>query len=382
MKQVEKSEIAIMTGWVEATYSCTDEAPAFLEQELERLYGTRYSCLPCFKLYGGWSQVRAYVARRAGVAVAVFLFRCEQGRAIVLNEGMRVSEDDANRFASYLFRNHDGVSQVVFHFVEAGARRFAFPFQRAACGEDTVLELPATAEAYHASLGGAARAILQQRLNRIRRELPAFRFAVHEAQDVPLEHIRDIIRLHRRSMLAKGMRAAIDQVEEERIIAYVALCGFVTVATSKGRVCAGAITYRLGSNFTARILAHDPTYGSYRLGLTCAYLTICECIKAGNSRYFYFGWGEHAYKHDLGARDRELVHLSLFRSRLHLLRHAGPVIGALLGGLAFRARRWLIHAARGKRSLRGRLADALIACARRLRAVEPSAFVRRNPKNR
>jgi hypothetical protein len=378
MKQVEKSEIAIMTGWVEATYSCTDEAPAFLEQELERLYGTRYSCLPCFKLYGSWSQVRAYVARRAGVAVAVFLFRCEKGRAIVLNEGMHVSEDDANRFASYLFRNHDGVSQVAFHFVEAGARRFAFPFQRVPCGEDTVLELPPTADAYSASLGPTARAILQQRLNRIRRELPGFRFAVHETHDVPLEHIRDIIRLHQRRMRATGMAAPIDQAEEERIIAYVALCGFVTVATSKGRVCAGAITYRLGSNFTARILAHDPTYGSHRLGLTCAYLTICECIKAGDSRYFYFGWGECAYKQDLGARDRELVHLSLFRSRLHVLRHAGPALGALLGGLAFRARRWLIRSARHKGSLRALLAGALIACAHRLRAVEPPAFARRN----
>lgn len=337
-----------MTSWVEETYSCGDEGPAFLEQDLNRLYGTRYSCLPCFKLYGSWNQVRAYVARHAGVAAAVFLFRCEKGRAIVLNEGMHVSEQDANRFASYLFRNHDRVSQVAFHFVEAGARRFAYPCQRSACGEDSVLELPSSADAYTASLGPSTRAILQQRLHQVRRELPDFRFDVYETQDVPVPHIRAIIRLNRLHMVAKGMAPLIDQDEEERIIAYVALCGFVTVATSNGRVCAGAITYRLGSNFTARILAHDPTYGSYRLGITCAYLTICECIKAGDSRFFHFGWGQGDYQRHLGGRDRQLVHLSLFRSRLHVLGHAGAALDALLGGLAFRARRWLFRPGRRK----------------------------------
>jgi hypothetical protein len=335
-----------MTSWVEATYSCSDEAPAFLERELDRLYGTRYSCLPRFKLYGSWHQVRAYVARRAGVAAAVFLFRCEKGRATVLNEGMHVSDEDANRFASYLFRNHDSVSHVAFHFVEAGAHRFAFPFQRAACGEDIMLALPPSAEAYTASLDAATRTILQQGLSQIRHALPNFSFSVYETQDVPVPVIRAIIRLDRLSAQALGMAPLIDEAEEERIIAYVALCGFVTVATSNGRICAGAITYRLGSNFTARILAHEPTGGGHLLGISWAYLTICECIKAGGSRYFYFGWGQDAYKQDLGARDRRLVHLSLFRSRLHVLRHAGPALDALVGGLAFHARRWLLRSAR------------------------------------
>lgn len=169
-----------MTNWVEATYSCADEPPAFLEQELERLYGTRYSCLPCFKLHGSWNRVRAYVARRAGVTQAVFLFRCDNGRAVVLNEGMKVSEEIVNRFASYLFRNHDGLSLVAFHFVETDARRFAFPCQRAQCGQDTALELPASADAYTASLSASTRRSLDSRLTRIRRELPGFTFGVYE----------------------------------------------------------------------------------------------------------------------------------------------------------------------------------------------------------
>jgi hypothetical protein len=368
-----------MTSWMEATYSCADEAPAFLEQELNRLYGTRYSCLPYFKLYGSWHRVRAYVACDAGVAVAVFLFRCDNGCAVVLNEGMKVSEEDVNRFASYLFRNHEGVSLVAFNFVETSGQRFAFPFQRAACGQDTVLELPASAEAYTASLGSSTRSTLDNRLNRIRRELPGFRFTVYEKQDVPVHQIRDIIRLNRLRMDCKGKVSLIDEAEEERIIAYVALCGFVSVASINGRVCAGAITYRLGSNFTARILAHDPAYGSYRLGFVCAYLTICECIKAGNSRNFYFGWGQSDYKQQLGGRDRQLVHLSLFRSRLHVLGNAGAALGALLGGCAFHARRWLVKASSRKGSIRALLADALIAAGRRLRTLKsPSCAPRKN----
>lgn len=361
-----------MSGWGEATYSCADEAPAFLEQELNRLYGTRYSCLPCFKVYGSWNRVRAYVARRAGVAVAVFLFRCDKGRAIVLNEGMRVSQEDVDRFAGYLFRNHDGLSLVAFHFVETGVRRFGWPCQRAARGQDTVLELPASIASYVASLGASTRSALNHRLNRIRRHLPAFQLAVHEQQAVPLQQIRDIIALHR---LRKG--APIDAGEEDRIIAYVALSGFVTVATCDGRVCAGAITYRLGSNFTARILAHDPAYGCYRLGFVCAYLTICECIKAGGSRYFYFGWSQSGYQRQLGGRERQLVHLSLFRSRLHVLGNAGAALGAVLGGWAFHARRWLLTTSMRRGSARAILADALIAAGRRPGTVKAPSLARR-----
>jgi hypothetical protein len=361
-----------MTSWVEATFSCSDEAPAFLEQELNRLYGIRYSCLPRFKLYGSWDQVRAYVACRAGVAVAVFLFRCDNGRAVVLNEGMKVSEEDVNRFASYLFRNHEGVSLVAFNYVETAALRFAFPFQRAPCGQDTVLELPPSAEAYTASLGRGTRLTLNHRLNRIRRDLPGFSFSVYENQEVPVRVIRDLIRLDRLRMERKGQVSQIDPAEEERIIAYVALCGFVSAATSDGKVCAGAITYRHGSNFTARMLAHDPAWGGYRLGFVCAYLTICECIKAGNSRYFYFGWGQDDYKQHLGGSDRQLVHLSLFRSRLHVLGNAGAALGALVDGCAFQLRRRLLDAARKQGSLRALLAGALIGAGRWLRCATPS----------
>jgi hypothetical protein len=358
-----------MTSWVEAIYSCSDEAPVFLEQELNRLYGIRYSWLPYFRLYGSWDQVRAYVASRAGVAVAVFLFRCENGRAVVLNEGMKLSQEDVNRFTSYLFRNHESLSVVAFNYVEADGHRFAFPFQRAACGQDSVLELPATAEAYTASLARGTRLTLTRRLERIRRELPGFAFAVYEKQDVPVQIIRELIRLERVRQARKGQVSQVDATEEERIIAYVALCGFVSAATRDGRVCAGAITYRHGSNFTARMLAHDPDCGGYRLGFVCAYLTICACIMAGDSRYFYFGWGQNDYKHHLGGAERQLVNLSLFRSRLHVLGNAGTALGVLVDDCAFRLRR-LLETWRGKGALRTLAAGALITAGRWLRTAK------------
>ncbi|MDB5932696.1 MAG: hypothetical protein JWQ01_40 [Massilia sp.] len=368
-----------MTSWVEATYSCADEPPAFLERELDRLYGTRFSCLPCFKLHGSWNGVRAYVARRGGVAQAVFLYRCDNGRAVVLNEGMTVGFDVVNRFASYLFRNHDALSLVSFHFVETAGRGLAFPHQSAACGRDTVLELPASAEAYTASLGASTRRSLDHRIRRIRRDLPGFAFAVYEQQEVPLRTVRAIIRLHRLNQAGQRHAAPVDEAEEERIIAYVALCGFVSVASADGKVCAGAITYRLGSNFTARILAHDPARAGYRLSFVCAYLTICQCIEAGNSRYFHFGWGQRDYKRQLGGRERQLVHLSLFRSRLHVLRNVGSTLAALLGGAAFHVRHWLLYASRQDGWILARLADLLIAAGRRLRALRQTGARRDLP---
>src|SRR3954467_15707666 len=68
-----------------------NEVPAFIEPDLDRLYGARYCSLAHFRIYAKLDGVSTYVVREGGVAKTVYLFRSEPHRAIVLNEGIRVS---------------------------------------------------------------------------------------------------------------------------------------------------------------------------------------------------------------------------------------------------------------------------------------------------
>lgn len=329
-----------------------------LELDLDRLYGARYASLVHFRIYGQTAQASTYVARVDGVASSVLLFRRRRQRVTVLNEGIELSPVVAADFASTVFHHDPAAGALHFRFVDTAAATLPYPSQCVPCGEDTVLTLAQHPRQYLDSLGGSTRATLKHRLNKLRRDFPSFTLAVHEKQDVDETALRAIIGLNRLRMAGKDKVPTIDAVEEDNIVRFVRERGFVTVATINGAVCAGAICYRLGRNFAARSLAHDPQYDPYRLGFLCAYLSICECVAAEPGGQFNFGWGQYEYKYHLGGKKRLLHQLVIYRSRWHRLRHADLVLQLALTGWHYRARRWLDTAAQQERGAAGRLARA------------------------
>jgi hypothetical protein len=323
-----------------------NDIPVFVGHELNRLYGGRYASLAHFKIYGNAKGAHTYVARKEGEATEVFLFKRRKQNAFVLNEGIKISREEAARFADYLFSIDKLTAAVNFNCVETDARDFAYPYLRVPCEEDIVLALPDTVERYLNSLGKATRSNLRTRLNKLKRDFPSFQFSVYEKEEADERHIREIIRLSRLRVTNKNKISIIDAEEEERIIRCVRECGFVCVATIDGRLCCGAVNFRLGRNFSARILANDPIYDNYRLGFACAFLTICECIKVQGSERFYFGWGENEYKVHLGGKPRQLSRLIIYRSWRHVLLNAGQALNTLLGSSLFRARHWILQTAK------------------------------------
>lgn len=345
-----------------------EEVPSFVEGELDRLYGGRYASMAHFRIHGLTVGSSTYVARRGGEVVTVLLFRRTRRVVTVLNEGIRIGREEAELFARHMFARYRTVGAVLFGSVETEAQDFAVPSQRYPYVEDTVLALPPTVQRYWEGLGARTRANLKNYLNKLRRDEPAFAFAVYERQDVDEQHVRAIIGLNRQRMRRKDKVSTIDAQEEESILRYVRERGFVGVATIAGRFCGGVLMYRLGRNFTLRILAHDPRYDSCHLGLVCTYLSICACIERGGEGQFYFGWGRDGYKYRLGGKPRQLSRLVLYRSRAQLLLRAGLAGRTMWAGLGFRARRWVLRMAdQGDRPL-AVCARQLIAAARWLRA--------------
>jgi hypothetical protein len=318
-----------------------NEIPPFVEHEMERLYENLFSSVAMARAYGGTAGVSTYIARRSGKPVAIFLLRRERARIMVLNEQISVSAEEVERLAQYVFARFKSVGALCFSAIDVPAHRFPFPCQRAHFTNDIVLALPGSAPQYLASLGKSTRQNIKYYLNRIQRDFPTFRHSVFE-NGAEGEHIfGDIVRLNRARMSAKDKICGVDDDEARRLLALAQQHGLVSVVTIDGRVCAGAICYRIGANFFLRVIAHDSQFNAYGLGLLCCYLAIGECIARGGKE-FHFMWGREEYKYRLLGQQRDFDSLALYRSRLRMLLDGRRVTKTAFGACRDQIKSWLL----------------------------------------
>src|SRR5690606_33235244 len=141
--------------------------------------------------------------------------------------------------------------------------------------------------------------------------------------------------------------SAIDDTEAANIIAFAKRCGLVGVVRIEGRICAGAICYRIGNHYHLRVIGHDPQYNAYGLGMWCCYRTICECIVRGGTQ-FHFMWGQEEYKYRLLGVQCELAHVVVYRSRARMLVHARAAARTALTGWKVQAHMWMLERLRHK----------------------------------
>jgi CelD/BcsL family acetyltransferase involved in cellulose biosynthesis len=168
---------------------------------------------------------------------------------------------------------------ISFGLIETNTLRLPFPFQKSNFSENLVVSLPESVEEYFGSLGNATRRNIKYYTNKIKRNFPSFNYQFYEKDAVTEQHIRDIVNLKLASFAARNRHLGLSISEVEKIFSLVKNCnGLVGIATIDGAICAGQISYRIGTNDVASIIAHDPQYNNYSIGMICCYLTICECI--------------------------------------------------------------------------------------------------------
>jgi hypothetical protein len=307
--------------------------------------------------------ISTYVARANDAIISIFLFTLSARSVQVLNEMIALERAEVERFASHIFNRFSGVDIILFNAVAAGFTRLALPFQRHRMSEDIVLTMPPTAQEYLASLGKSTRKTIKGYSNRLRRAFPSFRYQVFEGGQVDVRHILDIIAFKRQRLAARNKASGIDQEETQRLIALVRRYGLVGVATIDGRICAGAISCRVGGHYFMLLSAHDPQYDSYRLGMLCCYFAVCDCIARGGSEC-HFLRGRYGYKTMLLGQRRDFHRLLIYRSHVHMLRNPGIVLKTACAAALRQAGIWLRH----NPSL-ARMAKACIVALRHLRVA-------------
>ena len=335
----ERPDARLVAAESACSVSCYDHhIPEFVEAALERLYGNLFSSLPELKIYGKLTrQTSTYVVRHGDEITAIFLFEQSDRRIKVINEGMKVSADELQLFARTIFSRYRSADFIDFNAVEATACPLAFPHQRVDRACDLVLDLPATPDAYLASLGKHLRYNIRRALARLQAEHPSFRVDFFDAADIRESHVREIIGLNKARMANVNRVYRRDQDEVQRVIDLCRARGLVAVMSIDGKVCAGSVGFLVGHTHIGRIVAHDPGYDKYSLGTLCIFLCIRECIARGYQQ-FNFMSGNNEYKTMLGGVPHDLEQIVLYRSKAQLLLNPDVAARMLAAKLAGRAK--------------------------------------------
>ncbi len=299
--------------------------PAFIEQELERLYHGRHSCIEYFRLYQGLEGVSVYRAARAGEPQVILLFRHDAGKLWVLNQAIPIDATQLQQFADTMFLRYPRVRRIDFHAIATEARSLSYPSQCLMAREDIVADLPATVYDYLTSLGKNTQRNLRRYRERLLRDHPGFAFGVVPRAEIGAEHLRTLQRLSCERLDGKGRTSTIDDTEFHRLRQLSAHYGLVTQARIGDQVVGGMLCFVIGDGISFRIIAHDPAWNDYSLGFLIYFMTICEAIRLGCTT-MNFGWDHYPYKLRLGGHRRRLAMLTLYRSRLACVRDAGGLL--------------------------------------------------------
>ncbi|HJV52263.1 MAG TPA: GNAT family N-acetyltransferase [Noviherbaspirillum sp.] len=350
----------------ELSITCLEnQVPPYVASELARLYGHIFSSLAQLRAYGELdAHTSTYIVRRGRKIVTLLLYRRDGSVVRVLNQSIPVGGEDMQRFAATMFSTYRSVRRIAFHAVQADATGPGFPHQRYNCADDIVIDLPATQQAYLASLGKNTRRNIRRYMERLQRAYPSFHIDFRECADAGEDQVRTIIGFNHARMAGKNKTSSLDALEAQRIVQLTRECGLLGVASIDGRPCAGGIAYRVGDNFFLYVIAHDPAYDDYWVGILTCYLMIGECIARGG-KAFHFLWGRYDYKFSLGAVLRTLDHVDLYRSRASYLRNSPAIAQTALRREAFQLKFALLDMARRKDSTAARFVSRQVERLRR-----------------
>ncbi len=307
--------------------------PGYVWPALERRYHSIFCSEPLLRPHDALSpRIEAWVMRRDGRVAALILFERSGACAQVINETFDLSGDELDAFAEAVFAQYPALTAIRVRAVALDGRPRRFPCLVAPQSDDYVLTLPATEEAWQASLSAQTREKIRYHGRRAQRRQPSLCFRTLPAASIEESSLRTVIGLNRARMQAKGKRFGMDAQEQQRLFALMRERGQLSVIEIDGEIRAGLLCTLAGNDITMHVIAHDPEFDDLRLGFLCCVLTIQDAIAQGLQR-FHFLWGHYDYKTRLGGRRIALSQVLLLRTRRSALRHPRPVAEQWLASL-------------------------------------------------
>lgn len=350
-----------------------DAVSPSLASELDALYQHLNSSLRHYALRARAQGASVYVARRDGHPLAIFLFRLENDRIQVFNEMVAIPAQEIERFTAYAFQRFPAVSLISFSLIGKDVGALSLPCQQHGHSEDIVVTLPASPDAYLASLGSKTRHNIRHQLKALARDHPGLAFRTLENADIAPGQVRELIALKRRNTDEKGIAFGIPAEEAAWLAEQAQRSGLLVVAMAAGRMCGGSLSLRLGDHYFAYVVAYDLEFARYSLGMLCCYLAMQETI-ARKGKVAHLSWGRQQYKFKLQGVQHDMANLDVYRSRLAYWRRPQRLIRHVALDAAQRCKLVLL-ASEQRQGVLPTVSRALIGT---MRALKRSAVRRRD----
>ena len=358
-----------------------NDIPPFAGPGIDHLYGHLYASPAYFETARAMADANLYVARAGDTPVAILPYKLDGDAVTVVNEYMTVDEVEIRRFAAHMFSRYASVRSVTFPKVHTRISAPGYPCHAMICSEDMVVRLPGTVKEYEAAVGKNMRRNIKRYSSALSSAFPSYRYALYLERDIREQDLRDIVALSCLRMQSKNIVPRFDETEIRWIVDFAKTCGIAGVARIDGKVCAGAIGFRIGDNYFMHVIAHDPRYNDFSLGILCYYHTICEGIARGAKR-FHLLQGRYGYKYRLLAERQDIIHLDIYRSRRDALSCIRHIARKEARGRLWLAKQWLLHDVERKEGkayrFLGKIVNALRGAkrSREMQGGAPSALPR------
>lgn len=287
--------------------------PSFAEGVLESLYQSLMCTLLRIQQYHSVQSAKTYVAYARGEVSSLFVFQIQKNAIVVHNQQIVIDPVELERFSRRVFSQYPEVSRLSFYAVGAELSDFPLVYHAVDCLEDIFLRLPNSLPEYLRSLGRKTSETLRRAEKKLLRDHPSFRMVFLSNDEVCDHHVCAILDLNRLRMDAKGLVSRHTDESNYKLMALVRRYGLVGIALIDDKICGGVIQLRVGSHWFSHTISHHPEFDSYRLGQLCNYYGIGATIEKGGGT-FHFGWGRSEHKYRLGARNRDLIKLEVYRS--------------------------------------------------------------------
>ena len=307
--------------------------PGYVWPALERRYHSIFCSEPLLRLHDALTpHIEAWVARRDGRITAVILFERTWRCVRVINEVFDLPAETLDEFADAVFAQYPALTAIRLRAVALEGRTRKYPCLATTSSDDYLLSLPATEDAWLASLSAQTREKIRYHWRRTQRRQPGLVFRTVRAEAIDMAQLRSVIAFNRARMQAKGRRFGMSEDDERRLCALMRERGLLSVIEIDGEIRAGLLCTLAGDDITMHVIAHDPAFDDLRLGFLCCVMTIQEAIARGLQR-FHFLWGHYDYKTRLGGRRIDLSQVLLMRARGFALLHPRLVGAQCIAGL-------------------------------------------------
>jgi Acetyltransferase (GNAT) domain len=181
--------------------------------------------------------------------------------------------------------------------------------------DDSIIDLPSSAETYLSSLGRKTRKHLPYYVRRLQAEWSDdLEIDCLSKSAISLEDFGRVVDLNRARIEAKGRDHlwTNDMIRARWLLAQEE--GILCVVRRKKEIVGGTLSYIHGDEGYLVLIGHDPKYNALNIGNVCLWVTIQRLIGSRVRRYHLL-WGKSFYKTQFGGREEALLTVQIARNR-------------------------------------------------------------------